>query len=439
MAGLKNEYDDILALIRADQNRIYYEVTCKIDVEGTIYEPVKVTSVIEDENYTMSYSPKIIVSAFFKGDVYSRFIYPNRKNAKVILSKRLMAESSDDELAGFKDNVATYRMIDMVNEDIDMQGLPNTATEQSIVEITFALLDLTIEQLRMMRVGGIWHSTPALNILRYLLGQSSESLTLPDEQKPRGVDVVPADVSEVRSHIVVAPGTELLSELPTILQNNEGGIYNHGINIFLKNGQWFVFPMFNVNRLETTKYTIEMVILPPNMAPGIERTYVRKDGKLLLSVTGKVKQRDATDVNFQNQGNALMFAKASDLWDYGKISGNKSTLEKSNNMAEIVSMGRSNGLQNTAMSDRMVTDNPAREFSKLSAMQGYTMSVTWHNSNPALIRPVMPVRIHLPVEGGSRELKAIVLSVESNTAPVSEEMTARRCATNTLLTLFVSL
>lgn len=441
MAGVSDGYDDILKLIRSNQNRTYYNLSVQVDIDGELYEPVKVTQLYVAEDYANNYTADVHLSMVFTADVYYRQIYPRRKHAKVILKQELQSELYPEAIPGTRDLVKVYRMVDKSNEDVDMQGMPNIAMDQALITVDVALLELSIEQLRLVRVQGGFSDTRAIDVLRYYLGVESDKLQLPSNLKPRGVDYVEPDVTDPQSIVILRPGTELLSEAPVILQRDNGGIYNHGINIFMKNNQWFIYPLFNTNRYDKATKVIEMVILPPNVAPGIERTYTVVDGtRLLISVTGDVKQSDQTDILYQNLGNGVQFSKASALWDYVKTAGNRSVANPEKNIAKFMSVSRQTKIQNLPISDRPVTDNMAREISKLSARRGYEMAVVWQNSNPDQLRPGMPVRLHVPMEGGmSREHYAVLLSVESNTAPDSPEMTATRYSTNSVLSLFVAI
>lgn len=438
MAGIVNEYDDILKLIQSNQNRIYFDLKLQIDIDGVLYDPIKVNYLNIREDYKEEYSQDIVCEIVFNAAQYTRFIYPARKNMKGVLTRKLMSEVTDQELSGFDSQVGIYRLVEIENRDMDIQGLPNIANEQALLTVHYALQDLTIEQMSLIRTGGIFYKTSELDVLRYLLGKFSAGVELDSKYKARGVDVIPADNRNVRENIVIPHGKELLAEIPDYLQNHCGGIYNHDINIFYKNRQWFIFPITNTKRFDKASYKAEFVFLPPNKAPWTERTYCKKENVLFVAITGKFNQFDVSDIAQLNLGNGVRFSKASALWDYATTTGNKSVVDRSSNMAEFINVSRPTRYQNLPISDRRVTDNIAREQSKISARRGFIINAVWHNSNADQLRPCMPCRLHIPYEGGSRTYEASLISVETNTVPITKEVTSQRYSTTSALTFFAT-
>lgn len=438
MAALSNEYDELLSIIQSRDNRIYYNYKLDVDINGKIYTGFKVLHFDVGENYELNYCPDITVHVQFDAATYFRHIYPNRKNAKVIISRTLMHSLEDQVREGIPDKIAEYRLIDLENKDIDLQGQVNQDLSQTYYTAKFALIDLAIEQLRLTMVGGIFFGNHALDVLRYFIGAKSKQLELPDDLKPQGVNFVKPDMVENRTHIVIPPGTPLLSDLPTLMQEENGGIYNHNIGLFLKFRQWYIYPLYSANRYPDEYKVLDVVLLPPNRSPGVTRTYAMSNGRLMVAATGNVRQKDLSDIAFQNEGNGVRFGKASKLWDYAEVSGNKAVVKRSENMAEFLTSKRLSKLQNLRFSERRVTDNTADEISNLSQRQGYVLLLEWHHSNPDVLVPGMPVKIHSKKETGKEELMGTLLGVESNSSPDSGEHTSQRYSTNSVLSIFVS-
>lgn len=439
MATLGKDYDEILEVIRSRQNRIYFDITLEIDAGGKLYSAKKINMIDTSERYIEDYCSDIVVEALFDYAEYFRFIFPQRKDAKVILTRRLMSELSDVEIPGVGDMVSVYRMVDIDNRDVDMQGLPAVGGGNAMFEASLALIELPIESLRMTRVSGIYYQSNGLDVLRYLLGAKSKELELAQEHIPVGVTVVPADTQDPREHVVIPAGTELLAELPSLLQRDCGGIYNHDIGIFLKHNMWYVYPLYNTKRYGIADSSVDVVVLPPNRSPGIERTYAVRGKSILISTTGEVRQKDVSDVDYLNNGNGVLYARATATWDYAEVTGNKATVSRAKNVAEIMSVSRQSRMQNAPFSSEKVTDNAAYQLSKLSKRRGYMVYLTWENSNPDILKPGMPIKLHVPVEGGSRESLGTLVGLESNSSPVSSELLSRRYNTNTILQVFVSL
>lgn len=252
------------------------------------------------------------------------------------------------------------------------------------------------------------------------------------------MQATPSDAIKPLPNVIVPHGTRLV-DLAGVLQNNCGGIYNYGAGCFLRHTHWFVFPPFDVNQYSKSKFSIDLVLLPPNRRPASNRTYALKENTLFILVTGETKQFDLSELNYINRGNGVRFQKATETFlQSNAVKGNKAVLDPSQTTAQFTVEQRVNHLESVPFADVRVTDNAAAQVSKIAERAGQYVACVWDNANVDLLRPGTPVRVLYNTETGEQELYGVLVGYTANTQLAQPGMTGERYTTTAALTVFVS-
>jgi hypothetical protein len=121
---------------------------------------------------------------------------------------------------------------------------------------------------------------------------------------------------------------------------------------------------------------------------------------------------------------------------FSTVDSNKITVENTHR-AEFLLKERGSDKQVSNYADRRVSNNVAREMSRLSRKDGMYVSVNWKNSRPDLLVPGMPVTINHLTESGIAEKVGILHEVHTNETRVQANMSNRTMFATSVLIIFV--
>jgi hypothetical protein len=436
-------YREILAIIRGGAKPVHYLWTAQIHIGNDTYIPLKVLSIDFRCDYELNYADEVMLMLALPGGMYAKRIYPNQSKLEITLFRSPIGEvstSGDDEVQPQSERY-TATLIDRGNPGVEGNG-GNTPTEAildltTIHNIEFQLVNKSLEQLRMVSVGGIYRYTDVETVIRAVLTKESRKTQVEEVRKVKGVDMVPATNNVQRDHIVLPQGLQLV-KVPEYIHQKCGGVYSAGMGYYLQGDFWYVYPCYDTTRFNQAERTLTVINVPKNKFPGIERTY-RQDGKnLVVLATGEVRLADDSDAAQLNDGNGVRFADASKMMEgYVTVKDNKVAAARGANVSEFVSSQRPNGMQNVQLSSNPINANPHAEMSKLARREGSYLQMVWENSLPNLVYPGMMTKVLYLDEENIKEIYGVVLKVHHYVGLQGEGMTASRHVNNTMLAIFV--
>lgn len=438
--SLQSEIDRILELGPVDAHYLW---VCEIHTPVDTFEVYRLLSIDIDRDYVDAYSDNVRIEVAIPNGQYTHRILPYRNNITVTLQKRPIGELTEEE--DMEASVSRFRMRAVLDEEsnplaegnLEYSTKEETADHMGIVEVSFQLLDLAIEQLRLKTTGTIVRDAVPGEALQALLSRMSKSIKVPEDAAVKGVDLVEPDNQNIRQHVVIPQGTKVIN-LPGYIQRYAGGIYNKGMGYYLQQGIWYLYPQFALDRFDKTGRTLTVITLPTNRYPTLDRTYRSEGGKVIVLSTAKVTFHDDSEVLQLNQGNGVRYVDSSRVLESTvEVSKNKALIRKEDRAAEYLLQERADG-QNTAFfSEERITDNHAYQASLLARRAGTHVEVNWENSNPDLIYPGMPVRYHYYEEDVVRTLNGIVIRAYSYIASAGQGIGSRRHRSITNLVLFL--
>lgn len=431
-------YEEVVAQISAIARPASFKLKLSLMVDGLILESLKVIAEDGQRHFENGYADSIVVTAQFLVSTFERYIYGNKQKLTATLRAIPIGEATDADNLKSAILERQYSAILIETRDFDLQGMPNYDGDLGIGEFQFQLVNPAIQQFRLMTGGSNFHKQNPGQVIKGLMTYLSQQLKVPDAYQIKGVELWPPDNEDILKHVIV-PATTPAPDIPGYIQKYAGGVYNHGIGVYLYMNVWYVYPLYDHGRYEKSKFSLDLFIVPKNRSTGSTRTFQYKDGRLQVVITGDVRQKDSTDVQHLNAGNGVRFMKATSTFnEFAEVKGNRAYTNTSKTTAQFLINKREGANQAVKLSDNPITDNVCYEMSKLAARNGQVVLLVWENARPDLLVPGMPVKIYYGVENGYNTLTGTLLNVSYVTQLDTPGITTERYRTTCSLYVFVS-
>lgn len=433
-------FGEVLDYIANRESPSFWKYECKIITPSRTMRVIDVISIDTICDFVNNFADeKVIKVSMTQGD-YDRYVYPHRENIQIVLEKVFTTKSGLPlQITPFK---LQYYAIAQEAKDNDLQDKPMVDKDQQLKVVSFDLHDLVSFNMRFMSYNVPSFDVSCGDYVKFAYHTKMESLSLSEDMKPKGITCEKFGVEKARKQIVPPHGLKLM-DLPFHLQKEEGGIYNHGLgmyyHVYYRN--WFLYSLYNSKKYKDSKYNMDIYLARSNKSLGLDNTWrIKREGKTTLSVlsTAGYNQIDTSDIDFLTEGNGIKFSIANKIWDgFMSGEGNVGNIDGSHR-AEFVLKNRNSKFQVSKTLNSRVTNNVARERSKLSARAGKFLMVSWEYCEIDHIIPSMPVRIFFDTESEEKYLDGTVLKILANERPTSNDITPGKVMTgSSRLLLFV--
>ena len=415
-------HEEVAAIMVDGPKPVHFKMECIIHTPEKEIRPLKVISLDIDRDYSKNYCDYRLLELLIPLGTYNHDIIPFKQELLIEVNKYPLPEGLEEIDEDSEIISRTFRGI-MVDEHDDVEGVTLPVSENkdasdnmNPLRIEIQLLDLAIEQLRLIETGGIYRDEIPGEVLRYILTHVSERLDLPEEEEIIGVDVVEYDNQDPYHHIILPHGTKI-QNVASIIQDDFGGIYNSGVGCYLQDNLWYIWPECNLTRFDKEKRTLTLINIPSNRYRGSERTYRMDDYQLIVVSTGETTHKDLSHRQQLDEGNAIRYTHGDPmLKDEGPFSkhfgesgkDNKFHIKRNENNSEYIAIDRPN-YDVGFVSPARISNNSFSETSMLARRQGSFLSAVWEYSNPDLIYPGMPLRLMYLKENEVQELDGIVI------------------------------
>lgn len=396
-------------------------------------------------NYRENWADEIIVQAIFSVGTYYEKIVPMKSQITAVIYRTPIGSIANAQELGIGISSETYRatLIELSDEQIASNYAQLTKEEQGnhlgFKMVSFQLQSQAAERFRTWMLGIPAQNQNPGKVLEAALNAIKDAINVQLTEKIRGVTMVEPNNQSIRRHVIVPHGTEAV-KIPHFLQNKCGGIYSSGLSFYLQDLMFYVWPTYDITRFYRARETVTFMIVPPNQRPGQEKTWRKTPRSLFVLITGGVQHIDNTEGEAYNAGVGVRYSKASSALDgLRRVSGNRTTIDRSVNNSEYVSVDRGpNNLRYSPQSPRKITDNPYRESSELAARAGGFLMVTWQNSYPELLKPDMPVKVmYSDKDGIPKELNGTLIESHTYVEPVQIGLIDQRHQQVTTVEIFV--
>lgn len=440
---------EINAIIQSKTNPVHAAWECVIITPTQRITPLKFFSCDDERDYVNNFGNYVVAELLIPEGTYTHDLLPYKQQLKIELTRKPYSYNND----GIQDEPPTVKEYRAVLEQETDQTVSAQSTHaqdkfasdlNNQLRVRFQLLDLALEQIRLIETGGIYRNEIPGDVARYMLNYVSQQIDVSEENAIRGIDAVPWDNQHPARQIIIPQGTKA-QDVAALIQDDWGGIYNTGCGCYLQNGLWYIWPMYNTRRFESEKHTLTLINVPSNKYRGLEQTYRLTHNHLVAISTGEVRHRDLSHHAQLNEGNATRFTHTDQMWaspnefgrNFGMVKNNKVNINRADNNSEFAGIQRPNYNVAPVAPDRL-SNNALSEASRLAPRQGGIMILVWEHSNPDLIYPGMPTRVHYLNQGEVHELDGVVIKAHHYTHDPKQSAKQSHHITNTAITLFVN-
>ncbi len=410
--------------------------------EDEKYTPLHVTAVNIRRDYNLAYADELTCTVLMPMGKYARRVYPNRKNLEITLTKNPIKDFTriKDEDREPDSEKYSATLIDDGRALIEAQGQESNdefaLDLMGVVDIHFQLYTKSVEQIRMMTVGGSFRQTTIKEVILGVLTNESKKAKVDKKQALVGVDLIPISNKEKKEHVVITHGIKLF-DLPNYLQNKYG-VYSTGLGSYIQNRIWYVFPMYDTTQFEKREKNMTLLILPTSKCPELHKSFKKKGDALTVLISGDTGFRDDSGTQYLNDGNGVRLGDANKyLGKYNTTKDNKTKVERIKNNSEFITDERDSELNIMNVTGARITANPFVVYSNLIGRKGGIYKCTWENSDPSLIFPGMLVKIVYFDKEEVKELYGVMLGTNSSSYKIGD-MNSLRHTTNTLMYIFVN-
>lgn len=437
-------FREIKQIITGGEKPVHYQWSALVHIgDKETLRPLRISSIDFKNDYLNNYAVEMHITMEVLAGTYAKRIYPYLNNIDITLSNQPIGEVSETRQSNQMPSSERYTaiLIDTGNPTFEMSGriVPSedALNLSGMFTVTFQLLDKSLEKIRALQIGGLYNNVTGEELVKALLTKACRTVSVDEERKLKGVDMVPAS-NQIRRDIVIPQGLSL-TELPHYLHFKCGGLYSAGLGYYLSGDYWYVYPSYDVKRFNQALRTLTIINVPPNRFPGIERTYRLDGDNLVILSTGQVRFRQRANTSQLNDGNGVRFADAKQLMSKFTVTGdNKVIMNRANVNSEFIAQKRQHGDDVIKMGRSAINANVFVEYSALAKRQGSLVALSWENSNRSLLRPGMPVKI-LQLDGNEIQEYLGVLSMSHDYVSVRDSgFVAKRYVTSSMLGVFIN-
>lgn len=422
-----------------------YNYTLTIIANGVEIPVQAVISTHRLRDYINNYTDLFTVTFIMVQSDLEYKVKPYQDNLEAVLIRRLVSSNPQIQTANINSpiTVARYKAVmtdsarDMIEQndpfvkDKDVQG------RRMSKPVVMQLIDPVVDKLRLITVATIPRFCTGMKAIETLLTKYSKEASNLAGASTLGLDIAPGWNEEVRQAIPLR-GITRLTTLPNMIANNCGGIYPAGFSYYLQNRIWYLYPPFDPQRYFKVKKNLTIVNLPKDRIKGLEKSYKDSSTQLIFLSAGAAEHVDFSDQNQLGYGNGARFLDASRLTKMGTMQNNRYSVNASNNMNEIQTNERKDGLSIAFRGTSAVTTNKYGQLSMMAARMGSFVQLEWGMGDDTLIYPGMPVRFLYLEDNKPTEAFGAVSAVETYQAPQADNIAMPKLLSKTAVTIFIN-
>jgi hypothetical protein len=438
--------NEVNTILNNGPQPVHYVWTAQITTPNGTLSPFKVLSIDLVRDYAGNISDQLTVQIAMGYGTYHQQVVPYANALSCVLTRTPVQEgtTTQDLSSDIEAQSLICTPVEISSAAVEGNNLyDQSQTGGDMVSIqtyTFQLQDQALKQTRLQSTGTTLQNMTSDKAIMYMVTKIAQNLTgLDVYHKIKGVDMVPADNTQVYANIVIPHGTSC-ADVPFYIAHHYGMPYSTGFGAFLQKSVWYLYPLYDLTLYDNSARSLTVINVPKNRFPTLDRTFRRTYNQLIILATGDTDHKDPSDHRQQNGGNGTRFVSADKVLNsFVSIKDNKATALRVQNATEILGQGRPDGLNNivTGSAGKTVTSNPFKELSAVSSRMGSLITVTWENSDPGAIFPGMPCRYLYEVSGSVFEIKGQVMRTQTQISALQPGLFPSAHRNTTAITMFV--
>jgi len=422
----------------------HFRIDCQLLVNGKWLTPHRLDLYTQERNYEASWGEELLINITLGLGTYTYQVLQFRDNLVAELKFVPLTENSDEQRSDINTQVVRYRAILIDQDNQALTGKHSQATTEEALnqaglkEIQLQLLTETNYRMNMIPTGRLFRQVKPMDAVVSLLTESIAKVKGNGDQQILGINVTEGHNPEPRKVINLAHGIKM-TQVVSHVQDQEGGLYPTGCGCFIQDQYWWVYPLYDTDRVNKQLKTLTVYNVPSDRLDGAERTYRETSNQVIVLATGDASALDPSLFEKLNQGNGLRFTDARKLiGGFAALKDNRMLFDRASNVFEVAASKLKTEFNNIAWTEDRSTANPFKHYSEMAKRNGRYVTMTWRHGDCDLLKPGMPVKFSTVHENQMRTYNGVLLGVQEQRIPAEAGAVSRRHPSSVILRLFIN-
>lgn len=385
------------------------------------YRSLGVVRFMEMADFVNQRSEMYQIRCRFQPGVYFNDIVPYRDD----LICQLVIRSDSDSV------MREYVAIPKVDKDVRSESNSNihnnmdALNEVNAVSYEFQLMDKGFAKLRNLPYSNIFLMSNVQTAIITALDEGSKLAELTGYDSYKSVYMhTPVDNPNTYRQIIIPNGTRLINVPQYLQEHNDHGVYSKGLGSFYKQRYWWVYPLFNVNRVDTHPRPLDVIRVPQNKIPDLDFTFYQTSTGITIISTGDAVHSDNADIRKQNEGvgkRVVMGDAVAGDTGYHYNNG-RAVTTRADSLQEYKLSDRRNGEEWIPL-DLDPTGNLMVPLSDNARNEGEIITVEWRNGDTGYLEPGHPVRYNYLYDDDTMMVrKGVLLGYRTDYIPITDHV-----------------
>jgi hypothetical protein len=434
---------EVETILNSGDKKTYFSWDGIIHANSVDIDIFRLVGIDNTRNYESQVGDGMSLMTMIPLGTYAKKVYPYRDRLEITLKRTTLIGYGQDVDENAVVESTRYKASLILDDIPNIEGAEiNRLSEdilnlRQILDISFQLVDRSMEQLRSVIVGGSFRNTAAASVIRAVLTAESAKVKIDGEPSIGGVELTPPDNKDVKEHVVIPQGTNLLN-LATYIQEKCGGIYRGGMGTYLQDKMWYVYPLFDTSKLSASEATTTIIKVTGPKAQGFDRTHREEGRSVFIVATSDGEFSDDGGTKAFSDGAGVRLANADNfMGELTKNAGNKAVMSRGKNNTEFTTQAPAEGqVQYIPVSKDRISSNPYNDYARIMSRLGGLYTFKWEAADPSLLFPGMMARILFLDGDDVKELHGVLLFVHTSTTLMGKGATAGKFTTTCSITFY---
>ena len=379
-----------------------------------------VVSISRGSKYASAFSDYIFMEVQLFKSVYYKVLGVNRRllKARITATPNSVLGTETAVTPGYVENYDAF-LTDNTSEAVETRPGATTGDQRDdlggLVTVHVHLVEKGLTEFLRWDVGGVYRNETVGRLIQGLMSQPLKALSATGTVG-YNVTIYQPSNTEIYYQRLIPNGVHLI-DLPGWIQET-WGVYSTGLGYYLKQGMWWVFPLYDLTRYDNTVKTprtrMTIINVPPNERMGVTSSYLIEGNEIYVYATGDTSHIDNSDRGLDDIGTGFRAAKAGNLLDKFDVSkGGNTTIPTARNVTPLTFEQRKGVVDNIKPVPGLFSSNIWRDSTRVAMQMGNYVNLLWENSNSSLLYPGMTVKFIYKAAGIPYALKGILLGADT--------------------------
>lgn len=402
-------HKDITRITDTDNSELYRTRKVILHCNGKDIDPLYIVSIDVIRDYVEDFMTKYYIELLMTDNELIQNVFPARGTLEVSITK------FDDK------KQVTTRYKAMLTKSNNVTGDVNeiskfTSVGRGTMELTnirLQLIELGVEPITLLSVGGIFKSNSRLDLIHHLIKNNVDKVSVNGAKIIDEISIDEMNNTDQVNQLVIPHMIDLLA-LPRFIQSRAGGCYKGGIGSFIQRFdnkmKWFIYPTYDFTRYDKANSKLIVYIVDNTYPTHWENSYLIEGDATLILATGAGVDTNAIHGRDVNKKYGIRVVDES-LVNQGpyKVTETNITGSKRGIYKEVSHQSKADGLHQIAKPHPTITSNESSAKEEVLFNSGVHMTLEWKNSKYELLRPGMKMRIYRETYGKVEILDGVLL------------------------------